>query len=178
MSKQRNRNKTKNLICLALYTLMQKQDYEEISVKDICQRAGVSRMSFYRYYGMKDDIFITYCDERFEEFYTRVSKEKGLSMKEFTLKMFEFIDEYKRQILILYSAHRESLLLEQLNSYARYIISTLKTDTFDEQKNNPVFAFFMAGGLFNTISYWLNMKNPLSPKEINDVLYNAIRKEQ
>lgn len=176
MNKRKSPNKTKDLICLALYALMQRQDYETISVKDICLRAGVSRMSFYRYYSMKDDIFITYCDERFEEFYSQAGAFKDMSIKDFTLKMFEFINKYKRQILVLYSAHRESLLLEQLNSYARYIISKLKADMFDEQKNNPVFAFFMAGGLFNVITYWINSKDPLSAKEINDVLYDTLTK--
>ena len=69
MRKAKRKTNTKDLISLALYALMHKCEYDEISVKDICAKAGVSRMSFYRYYRMKDDIFITYCDERFESTY-------------------------------------------------------------------------------------------------------------
>lgn len=171
MTKRKKRNNTKNLISLALYTLMKKRDYDEISVKDICERAGVSRMSFYRYYRMKDDIFINYCDERFEEFYSRVNSIKDLTINDFTLKMFQFIDEYKRQIKVLFQAHREFMLLDQLNSYSKYIISNLKSDYFKEQKNNPIFAYFMSGGLFNVIVYWMNASKPLTPEQMNEMLY-------
>ena len=72
MSNRKAKNKTKGLISLALYSLLLRKNYEDISVKEICERAGVSRMSFYRYYNKKDDIFVDYCDARFEEFYEGV----------------------------------------------------------------------------------------------------------
>ena len=178
MSNRRSKNKTKDLICLALYALMLREDYDNISVKDICAKAGVSRMSFYRYYTMKDDVFVTYCDERFEEFYASISDIKDLDTSAFTLKVFEFIDKYKRQIKVLFAAHRESLLLDQLNSYCRYLVSNLKSDLFIEQKNNPVFAFFMAGGLFNVIVYWVNSPHPVSPQEINEMLHSITTKKE
>lgn len=167
-------NKTKNLISLALYALLKKKDYEEISVKEICERAGVSRMSFYRYYTSKDDVFIDYCDERFEEFYSLASDIKNITIRQFTLMMFQFIDRYNRQIKVLFSAHREFILLDQLNSYARYIIANLKSDFFIEQKNNPIYAFFMAGGLFNVIVYWINSSTPVSPEKMNEMLYSIV----
>ena len=52
-----NKASTKSLISLALYALMLKHDYDTITVKDICSKAGISRMSFYRYFSKKDDIF-------------------------------------------------------------------------------------------------------------------------
>ena len=124
---------TKSLISLALYALMLKMDYDSITVKDICERAGVSRMSFYRYFSKKDDIFIDFCDERFEEFYSDITKKKINNAPEFTLAMFYFIKKYHRQIKVLKMAHREFLLLDQLNNYAKYILSNLKTEYLLEQ---------------------------------------------
>ena len=63
------KHSTKDYITISLYYLMSKFDYESISVTDICAKARVSRMSFYRYFNNKEDIFINYCDERFEEFF-------------------------------------------------------------------------------------------------------------
>ncbi len=176
MSKTKKRKNTKDLISLALYALMHKHEYDEISVKDICERAGVSRMSFYRYYSMKDDIFITYCDERFEEFYNSIQSIKDLTLNEFTLEMFRFIDRYRRQITVLFQAHREFMLLEQLNSYTKYTISNLKSDYFTEQKNNPIYTYFMSGGLFNVIVYWINNSHPSSPEKMNEMLYSITSK--
>ncbi len=168
-------NKTKNHIGLALYALLRKKDYEEISVKEICLKADVSRMSFYRYYASKDDVFIDYCDERFEEFYSQASDIKNITIKQFTLMMFQFIAKYNRQIKVLFSAHREFILLDQLNSYARYVIANLKSDFFIEQKSNPIYAFFMSGGLFNVIVYWINMNEPVSPEKMNEMLHGIVQ---
>ena len=171
MSNRKAKNKTKGLISLALYSLLLRKSYEEISVKEICERAGVSRMSFYRYYNKKDDIFVDYCDARFEEFYEGIKSQKGLSFKDLTLEMFRFIKKYSRQLSVLQTAHREFMLLDQLNSYARYMIMNFQSEYLQEQKNNPVFAHFVAGGLYNVLKYWIKSGMHATPEEMNDMLY-------
>lgn len=47
---------TKECIELALINLMEKKSYGDISIKDIVERAGVSRASYYRNYDSKEDI--------------------------------------------------------------------------------------------------------------------------
>lgn len=176
MSNKKGRNNTKGLISLALYSLLLKKSYDEITVKEICAKAGVSRMSFYRYYDQKDDIFVDYCDARFEEFYEGVKDIKDLNIRDFTLAMFRFIKKYYRQLKVLKVANKEFMLLNQLNSYARYIISNLKSDYLKEQKNNPLFAYFMAGGLFNVLMKWVDDQINKSPEELNDMLYAIVDK--
>ena len=175
MSYKKSKNKTKGYISLALYRLMLRKDYEEITVKEICERAGVSRMSFYRYYNMKDDIFIDYCDDRFEEFYEKIKELKDYNARTFILEMFRFIKKYSRQLKILQMAHREFMLLDQLNGYAKYIVSNLKTEFFMERKNNPLFPYFFSGGLFNTILYLINTDMKMSAEEATDMLYDMIK---
>ena len=153
---------------------MLRAPYESITVKDICDMAGVSRMSFYRYYNNKDDIFIDFCDERFEEFYNILTNIKDINFEVFVDELFKFIQKYSRQLKILKFANKESLLLNQLNNYARYVVSNLKSDYLKEQKNNPVFAFFMSGGLFNVIMYYLALGGKTSPEEMSKQLFSAI----
>lgn len=43
-------------LCQALLELAQKLPYERLFVSDICQRAQISRRSFYRYFTNKDDV--------------------------------------------------------------------------------------------------------------------------
>lgn len=174
MSNRKTKNKTKGLISLALYSLLLKKNYEDISVKEICERAGVSRMSFYRYYNKKDDIFVDYCDARFEEFYEEIKDQKDMSFKDLTLEMFKFIKRYARQLSVLQTAHREFMLLDQLNSYARYMIVNFRSEYLQEQKNNPVFAHFMAGGLFNVLKYWINSGMEASPEDMNNMLHQMV----
>ena len=47
---------TKNYIFEALYELLSRRNINEINVSEICEKAGVSRMSFYRNFKSKDDL--------------------------------------------------------------------------------------------------------------------------
>lgn len=43
-------------LCAALLALAEKTPYEQIFVSDVCQLAGISRRSFYRYFSNKDEV--------------------------------------------------------------------------------------------------------------------------
>ena len=49
-------NLTKKYIFDSFYALLKKKNYDMISVSDICSRAGISRMSFYRNFESKEDL--------------------------------------------------------------------------------------------------------------------------
>jgi len=50
----------KKCIVDALLLLMNEKDFDEISITEICNKAGVSRMAYYRNYYTKKDIIIEY----------------------------------------------------------------------------------------------------------------------
>ena len=49
----------------ALMQLIQEKKFEKISIGELCDRAGVSRMTYYRSYNNKEDIFLQHLDECF-----------------------------------------------------------------------------------------------------------------
>lgn len=159
--------KTKNLISLALFQLMLRKDYESINVKEICEKAGVSRMSFYRYHNKKEDIFIDYCDQRFEEFYETYLKDKpNITIESFVMDMLTYFKKYSRQLYILRQAGKETLLLKQFNGYAKYLIAHNKSALVQEQIKNPVMGPFFAGGFFNVLMEWLDDGMEAAPEEV------------
>ena len=176
MNKNQGGRRTKLLISLALYQLMFKSEYDEISVKDICDKTRISRMSFYRYFTCKDDIFINYCDERFEEFYNDVFSKQNhnVNVEEFVTSIFTFIKKYARQINILVKAHKEQLLSSQFINYANYIITTTKKNNGDGSKANYLVAAFFAGGLFNAIMAWMQNGLKETPEDMTRIFKNLI----
>ena len=172
MNKNQGGRRTKLLISLALYQLMFKSEYEDISVKDICDKARISRMSFYRYFTCKDDIFINYCDERFEEFYNEFFSKQDSSVEDFVTSLFTFIKRYARQINILIKAHKEQLLSSQFINYANYIITTSKKINNDSSKANYLVAAFFAGGLFNAIMAWIQNGLRETPEDMTKIFVN------
>ena len=174
MKTAKNIAHTKNLISLALFMLVIKKPSEEISVKEICEKAGVSRMSFYRYYNKKDDIFVDFCDSRFEEFYDMyLSNKESYTPEEFTLNMFTFFRKYDRQLRILFSAGKQHLLMEQFVSYAKFLFMRNKDNRVKALYTNKVVGPFVAGGFFAVLASWLNDGMEETPEEINKMLFTA-----
>ena len=44
----------------ALVSLLKEMSFEDFSIRDLCNRAGVGRSSFYRYYSSKEDVVISF----------------------------------------------------------------------------------------------------------------------
>lgn len=65
LSKQQLKSKeTKTRIFRAAKTILQKYGYEQLSIKNICEEAGVSNGSFYHHFKTKDDLLSYYIEEQ------------------------------------------------------------------------------------------------------------------
>ena len=65
MSKQQLKSKeTKDRIFQAAKSILQKSGYESLSIKNICEEAGVSNGSFYHHFKTKDDLLSYYIEEQ------------------------------------------------------------------------------------------------------------------
>ena len=65
LSRQQLKSKeTKAKIFKAAKHILQKKGYEELSIKNICEEAGVSNGSFYHHFKTKDDLLSYYIEEQ------------------------------------------------------------------------------------------------------------------
>ena len=65
ISKQQQKSReTKEKIFQAAKRIIQKKGYEELSIKNICEEAGVSNGSFYHHFKTKDDLLSYYIEDQ------------------------------------------------------------------------------------------------------------------
>ena len=65
LSKQQLKSKeTKDKIFRAAKHILQKKGYDQLSIKNICEEAGVSNGSFYHHFKTKDDLLSYYIEEQ------------------------------------------------------------------------------------------------------------------
>ena len=60
---KKNNYNVVTLITNTLIELINKKNYESISISELCIKAGVGRMSFYRNFNSKDEILIKYISD-------------------------------------------------------------------------------------------------------------------
>lgn len=104
------------LQCLteALLKLMEKKPFNEISVSELCEKAGVARASFYRNYDSMQEILTNYLssvtDEWWEEFVKYPED--------------EFHEKFWKELLLQYKKNEELIKLIYQNDIS-YIIKII-----------------------------------------------------
>ena len=61
---QQKSRETRERIFRAAKRILEKQGYEELSIKNICEEAGVSNGSFYHHFKTKDDLLSYYIEDQ------------------------------------------------------------------------------------------------------------------
>lgn len=157
----------KKYITESTLSLIKKKTLDKITITDIINNAGVSRVSFYRNFTSKEDILEQYLTEITDEFL----KTSGLNFKQNDLQtyfivLFTHLLEYKDFALNLNKSNSLYLIENQF----KRIFNSRNSD-YDNFKRQ-----FYIGGIFNIYNYWLTHGCKESPKEIADKLVNLLEK--
>ncbi|MTN82446.1 TetR family transcriptional regulator [Turicibacter sanguinis] len=99
-------------ITQALLILMETKDFQKITITEIVNKAGVSRMSFYRNYNSKEDVILKYLYEIYEDWGNNI---QDPNPSNFIRALFQLFECMKPTIELLYKADLSHLLLRFLN---------------------------------------------------------------
>ncbi len=94
----------------ALLELMLQQNYSQITISDLCTALELSRKSFYRYFGSKDDCLAALIDHSILDFTSRLPE--GVSLR--SGKVLEHFFLYWQQLSSLLEALYRNDLISQL----------------------------------------------------------------
>ena len=130
----------------ALLLLLKKKEYKDISITEICKKAGVTRMSFYRNFESKEDILLKKVQTVTDSFL----KESGISYKRDTVsnyfvKLFTHMQQQKDLCAAL---NKAGLIHMIKNEFDRVFLNAYKY-VYDEYKS-----LFLSGGIYNVFLFW------------------------
>lgn len=145
-------------IITALLQLMQKKAFDRISITELCRKAGVSRMSFYRNFESKEDVLKKWCAGITDRFVA----ESGInyrndSMEQFFNTLFSQVLKYREMSFIL---QKNGLLWIVKDDIDRVFFETYR-DVYDEYKMH-----FITGGIFNAYTLWIENGLRETPEEL------------
>ncbi len=142
----------------ALLMLMKKKAYKDITITEICTKAGVTRMSFYRNFESKEDILRRWITDITDRFLTVSGiSYKNDSPREYFVKLFTHMEQYKSICSALYQADLIYLVKEQFDR----VILAIHHDDYDDYKS-----YFLSGGIYNVFLLWLINGAKESPEEL------------
>lgn len=136
---------TREAIQGALYLLMEKKDYDKITLTDIIKKSGVSRSALYRNYKTKEDIIHDIVNEFMEQFVIQHSN----SLHKNWSFAFQFFLDNKKSLDIITKAKLDYILLDKINENLHFDANT--SDMIQAMNN---------GLIFNVLMYWTKCGMP------------------
>lgn len=147
----------KSYIAESLLILMEKNDFQSITIGDIVKKAGVNRSTYYRHFNKKEDIIIYFLDNLSKTFLEWREKQ-DLKLNEYLIKMYEHYFKHKRQMLTIYKNGLSILLLDVLKKYLGGY------DNQNKQISEQYNIAFHIGGTFNHFMLWFSRDMIDSPE--------------
>ena len=169
----KSQSKYFNTACLmdeALLYLLEKKDFEYITVKEICKKAGVNRSTFYLHYENTNDLLIE-TNEFLNKKFLGSFKEKGIekidiqkSSKDesilvtpkYLVPYLEFIKENKKVFRTIYKNPKTFEAEKTFDKmYTEFFAPALKKFNIEKNKEQYIFEFYTKG-ILAIIVKWIN----------------------
>jgi AcrR family transcriptional regulator len=171
--------RTRDRLGDALVELLVKKPFDDITVQDVLDGAGVSRSTFYTHYRDKNDLFLSDVDEFFENMGTALSRFGDKSERVAPVhELFAHIAEARP----FYDALVESGRMHEVTElgqehFARGIEQRLneisRARTIPPDRRGSI-ARGLAGSLFSLLAWWVQRGMKLSPEEMDKLFHSLV----
>lgn len=170
--------RTHTLLLRALSDLLQEKPFDEIRVKDLCQRAMVHRSTFYAHFEDKRHL-LTFGMQAFLDDLTdgMPCSDNPAPFRQAIEKVFQYFlarrQEYARLFLDPRNAEAKEIFREE---FARVLTEqTLHHPAFTAYTREEIVVLcqFFVGGLLSLITWWLKPSTQRSVEEVAEAFCNV-----
>ncbi len=178
---------TAKLMDEALLILLEKKDIEFITVKEVCEKAGVNRSTFYLHYDSIDDLFIESIEMLNNEFRNSFeikdvrnvikngNKEDIVFINEEFIKPYlEFVKKNKR---VLNMIHKRPILFKNENIYSKMSEELFFPilSKFGIPKEEQIFRLeYFTRGVAGIINKWLELGCEMPIEKIMQIIIDCV----
>lgn len=161
---------TARLMDQALLLLLGKKDYAFITVKEVCEKAGVNRSTFYLHYGSMDDLLLESIEYITGQMRNRFHENRALNKErirnatldelvfitpQYLLPYLEFVKDNKKVFLAAASQPVAFRTQQIFNTLYDHIFSPiLSRYDVSEQDKKYMLAFYL-NGIYAVITVWI-----------------------
>lgn len=157
----------------ALFSLMERKPFSQITVTDLITEAHVSRASYYRNFQSKEDIIIAYLDRARAEVGKAIHAsdewKSSFTMQNLITSLNYYLQERDR-FLALYRNGFGTMMIDQTNFFGEYIMGDMPAHSADRYK-----IYYFAGGALNMAMQWLEDEHRESPEEMAEIFFQLTK---
>jgi len=154
--------------------------YESITVQAILDRANVGRSTFYTHFRDKDELLVSGFENVKSLLQSAQAAGKAMPGKSyekiigFSLAMFEHANEYRAVNRALMGSQAEAVVRRQIHATLEGIVGPEVKAAMQCRKradvtvSSELLTFFLVSTYISVLTWWLNARNPVPPKDIHE----------
>ena len=142
---------TANLMDEALMRLLEHKDYEYITVKEVCKKAGVNRSTFYLHYEKMNQTFLSYFEGQTPEIISKIDESPLSEMifltNDYLLPYLNFVFENKH---VMRAAFRQPYALNAgstVKKMYRHVFEPIMKRFAVPKEERPFYAAYYVNGI-------------------------------
>ena len=176
-------NQTKKLIIEALYELLDKKDYHDITISRIVDKAALGRRTFYRYFKSKDEVIEYSTNLLMKEFADIIVLNHAETQDSIIESYFKFWENHIDILLLLNKAHLLYFIEDNLLPLIYEV--ALKTGHINDKTNKAKakeeyekykYSFSIKlGGIWKSTIIWALEDPRKSPKQMSRIINDIIK---
>ena len=169
-----NPSALRSMECLrkALLQLLNEKKYSQITIKEICSRADLSRQTFYQIFDSKDEVMQYHFSILFQEFTRECDSFQNITVLQIAYHFFSFFRKHGEFVEVLIANNLTFLLTQQFEVYLK------KIDLFliiNDNEDYPDYTTaYIAGALTQILIHWFEQSFNLSIGELSRLTESII----
>ena len=150
--------KTQKAIFDALAELLTKKELEKITVKEVIEKADVSRVTFYNHYLDIFDLHEKYEESIMLEIASLVLELDTVSYKDFFTRLISYVNENRSSFIMIFSPGSTNKMRLQLENMIEGLLMQLYLEGNEGVKQNDTIGYmnyYRAQGMISIIQKWV-----------------------
>jgi len=169
---------TKRLIQEALLDMLQEKNIGEIYIRELCQKAGINRTTFYNHYKTQYDVMKEITENFLNDinrFLARIPESEGEDSSQHLISAFRYLEDH-----LLLSRTMLNNIIDP--SFSRKLLSLPSiqkmVNRFPEDCDShlkDLTTSYVLSGCYNLMKEWVNSDDRISIKEEVDIMRMLVR---
>lgn len=155
---------SQKMITDALLFLMESKDFSKINVKEICDKALVSRQTFYSLFQTKEEVIELYFDKLFTDYAKQFEKSQVITVRYICSTSVSYLFENRFFIGLLVNNNLNYIMTRKMEEYLIELGSIINAS---KRKEDPYAMAFISGALVEIISRYIKNNSFENPEEIS-----------
>lgn len=167
--------KSAELIANAVMDLMERKDFEDITITNIEKRSSVARSTFYRLFDNTTDVLAYLCDRTFDDLLNIHAQHLGKSMRDILIYTGQYWMEHDLILRVIEKSGYQNILSE---SFERHLPDTIAYSFYGQTEKLPQMNEYSAPILVSIISSslltWVKTGRKETAEQLADIIVNTL----